>query len=155
MKSLFLREIKQQIATHSRKTTVVVKHYGIECRSDFSTEGSFGLGILGFGWVFTSLLKTCHLVKAPREPPLQTELCPVQHTGLSGVLSGKDKAHKHKQIFPVTARVGGGLPTGWPRVSRLVARGQNFMCCVRNPKNINIFVRVPGREDRVPGREDR
>ena len=28
------------------------------------------------------------------------------------------------------------------------ARGQNFMCCVRNPRNINIFVRVPGREDR-------
>ena len=34
--------------------------------------------------------------------------------------SGKEKAHKHKQIFPVTARaggrstdrVGGGLPTG-------------------------------------------
>ena len=29
-------------------------------------------------------------------------------------LSGKAEAHKHKQIFPVTARVGvGGLPTGW------------------------------------------
>ena len=69
--------------------------------------------------------------------------------------SGKEKAHKHKQIFPVTARVGGGLPTGWPGVSRLVARGQKFMCCVRNPRNINIFVRVPGWEDRVPGREDR
>ena len=35
-------------------------------------------------------------------------------------VSGKEKAHKHKQIFPVTARVGGvspdrvarGLPTG-------------------------------------------
>ena len=27
-----------------------------------------------------------------------------------------------------------------------VARGQKFMCCVRNPRNINIFVRVPGRE---------
>ena len=27
--------------------------------------------------------------------------------------SGKEKAHKHKQIFPVTARAGGGgLPTG-------------------------------------------
>ena len=61
----------------------------------------------------------------------------------------KEKAHKHKQILPVTARVGGGggLPTGWPGVSRPVARGQKFMCCVRNPRNINIFVRVPGRED--------
>ena len=28
-----------------------------------------------------------------------------------------------------------------------MARGQKFMCCVRNPRNINIFVRVPGRED--------
>ena len=72
-----------------------------------------------------------------------------------GVVSGKEKAHKHEQIFPVTARVGGGLPTGWPGVSRPVARGQKFMCCVWNQRNINIFVRVPGREDRVPGREDR
>ena len=55
--------------------------------------------------------------------------------------SGKEKAHKHKQIFPVTARAGG--------VSRPVARGQKFMCCVRNPRNINVFVRVPGRE--APG----
>ena len=64
--------------------------------------------------------------------------------------SGKEKAHKHQQIIPVTARVAGGVPTGWPGVSRPVARGQKFMCCVRNPRNINIFVRVPGREDRVP-----
>ena len=28
----------------------------------------------------------------------------------------KEKAHKHKQTFPVTARVGVGLPTGWPGV---------------------------------------
>ena len=28
-------------------------------------------------------------------------------------MSGKEKAHKHKQIFAVTARAGGGLPTGW------------------------------------------
>ena len=42
---------------------------------------------------------------------------------------------------------GVGLPTGWPGVSRPVARGQKFMCCVRNARNINIFVRVPGRED--------
>ena len=41
----------------------------------------------------------------------------------------------------------GVSPTGWPGVSRPVARGQKFMCCVRNPRNINIFVRVPGRED--------
>ena len=55
-------------------------------------------------------------------------------------ISGKEKAHKHKQISPVTARVGGGSPDR-------VARGQKFMCCVRNPRNINTFVRAPGRED--------
>ena len=49
---------------------------------------------------------------------------------LRTLLSGKKKAHKHKQSFPVTARVGGGLPTGWPGVSRPVARGQKFMCYV-------------------------
>ena len=73
--------------------------------------------------------------------------------------SGKEKAHKHKQIFPVTARAGGGgLPTGWGGgVSRPVARGQKFMCCVRNPRNINVFVRVPGREaaGRIGDRGDR
>ena len=37
-------------------------------------------------------------------------------------------------------RVGGGSPDR-------EARGQKFMCCVRNPRNINIFVRVPGREE--------
>ena len=63
--------------------------------------------------------------------------------------SGKEKAHKHKQFFPVAAQVGGGgLPTGWAGVSRPVARGQKFMCCVPSPRNINIFVQVPGREDR-------
>ena len=41
--TIFKREIKQQIATDSKKlTTAVVKHYGIERRSVFSTEGSFG-----------------------------------------------------------------------------------------------------------------
>ena len=28
-----------------------------------------------------------------------------------------------------------------------MARGQKFMCCVRNPRNINVFVRVPGLEE--------
>ena len=43
--------------------------------------------------------------------------------------SGKEKAHKHKQIFPVTARVGGGVsrpggqgsPDRWPGVKSLCA----------------------------------
>ena len=54
----------------------------------------------------------------------------------------------NKQIFPVTARVGGGSPDRvGGGVSRPVARGQKFMCCVRNPRNINVFVRVPDREE--------
>ena len=66
---------------------------------------------------------------------------------------GKKKAHKHKHIFPVTARVGGGSPDRVARgVSRQVARGQKFMCCVRNPRNINNFVRVPG--ERIGDRGD-
>ena len=65
--------------------------------------------------------------------------------------SGKEKAHKHEQIFPVTARPGGGSSRpGGGGVSRPVARGQKFMCCVRNPRNINVFVRVPGREESGP-----
>ena len=32
-------------------------------------------------------------------------------------------------------------------ISRPVARGQKFMCCVRNPRSINVFVRVPDREE--------
>ena len=60
----------------------------------------------------------------------------------------REKAHKHKQIFPVTGWVGGGSPdrVGGGSPDR-VARGQKFMCCVRNPRNINILVQVPGRED--------
>ena len=49
-------------------------------------------------------------------------------------VSGNEKAHKHKQFCPVTAWVRG--------VSRLGDQGSMFMCCVRNPRDINIF--VPG-----------
>ena len=48
--------------------------------------------------------------------------------------SEKEKAHRHKQFCPVTAWVrGGGSPDQ-------VAKGQMFMCCVRNPRNLNICV---------------
>ena len=49
----------------------------------------------------------------------------------------------------MTAQAGGGSPdrVGGGGVFRPVAGGQKFMCCVRNPRNINVFVRVPGRED--------
>ena len=37
------------------------------------------------------------------------------------VADSQEKAHKHKTNFPVTARVAGVLPTGWPGVKRLCA----------------------------------
>ena len=77
-----------------------------------------------------------------KTPPVQKP--DAQHM----LLSGKEKAHKCKQICPVTARAGGGFSRpGGGGVSRPVARGQKFMCCVRNPRKINVFVRVPGREE--------
>ena len=58
--------------------------------------------------------------------------------------SGKKKAHKHKSFWPVT----GGAPDR-------EARGQSFMCYSRNPRNINLFVRIPDWEDRWPGRPEK
>ena len=55
--------------------------------------------------------------------------------------SGKKKAHKHKSFWPVTPPVTGGSPDR-------EARGQSFMCSPRNPRNINLFVRIPDQEDR-------
>ena len=63
---------------------------------------------------------------------------------IGGPVSGKGKEHKHKQIIPVTARGGGSPDRRGGGVSRPVARGQKFMCCARN---INVLVRVPGREE--------
>ena len=62
--------------------------------------------------------------------------------------SGKKKAHKHKSFWPVTPPVTGGSPDR-------EARGQSFMCYPRNPRNINLFVRIPDREDRWPGRPEK
>ena len=64
--------------------------------------------------------------------------------------SGKKKALKHKSFWGVTPPVTGASPDR-------EARGQRFMCYPRNPRNINLFVRIPGpdREDRWPGRPDR
>ena len=63
-------------------------------------------------------------------------------------LSGKKKAHKHKSFWPVTPPVTGGSPDR-------EARGQSFMYYPRNPRNINLFVRIPDREDRWPRWPDR
>ena len=55
--------------------------------------------------------------------------------------SGKEKAHKHKSFRPVTPPVTLGSPD-------LEARSRSFMCYPRSPRNINLFVRIPDREDR-------
>ena len=59
----------------------------------------------------------------------------------SFVISGKKKAHKHKSFWPATPPMGGGSPGR-------AARGQRFMCYPWGPRNINLFARVPNREDR-------
>ena len=81
-----------------------------------------------------------------RPPSCQSLRAAVGQAGGGGG-SGKEKSHKHKQIFPVTA--GGGVSRSVVRggVSRPVARDQKFMCCVRNPRNISVFVQVSGREE--------
>ena len=58
-----------------------------------------------------------------------------------GVLSGQEKGHKQKNLSGDCLDEGGGSPDR-------VARGHMFMCCVQNPRNINIFVWALDREDR-------
>ena len=58
--------------------------------------------------------------------------------------SGKKKAHKQKSFWPVTPPATGGSPDR-------EARGQSFMCYPRNPRNINLFVRIPDRDGPVTG----
>ena len=48
---------------------------------------------------------------------------------------------------PLHSLCGYSFMPGGGVVSRPVASGQKFMCCVRNPTNINVFVRVPGQEE--------
>ena len=70
-------------------------------------------------------------------------------------MSGKGKAHKHTQIFPVTARVGGGVsrpggqgsPDRWP--------GSKVYVLCAEPKEHKHFRLGDQPEDQVPGREDR
>ena len=54
---------------------------------------------------------------------------------------------KHKYFWPVTPPIIRGSPDR-------EARGQSFMYYPRNPRNINLFVRVPDREDRWPRRPE-
>ena len=53
--------------------------------------------------------------------------------------SGKEKAHNHKQIFLVTARAGGGLPTGWGGGSPDRCQGSNVYVLCAEPKTHKNF----------------
>ena len=53
--------------------------------------------------------------------------------------SGKEKAHKHKQIFPVTARAGGGLPTGWGGGLPTGGQGSKVYVLCAEPKEHKRF----------------
>ena len=53
-------------------------------------------------------------------------------------------AHKHKQLCPVTAWVRGGF-------SRPSGKGSSVYVLCTEPREHNVFVWSPGREDRWPG----
>ena len=76
--------------------------------------------------------------------------------GTMGFNSGKEKAHKHKQISPVTARAGGGSPDRVGEGSPDRWPGVKSLCAVCGTQGTSTFSsgyrkRVPGREDRWPG----
>ena len=60
--------------------------------------------------------------------------------------SGKEKAHKHKQILPVTAQVGGGSPDRVARGLPTGGQGSKVYVLCAEPKEHKTF--SPGREDR-------
>ena len=53
--------------------------------------------------------------------------------------SGKEKAHKHKQIFPVTAQAGRGLPTGWGGGLPTGGQGSKVYVLCAEPKEHKRF----------------
>ena len=72
-------------------------------------------------------------------PPRLSEVC--QRPPCS---SGKKKAHKHKSFWSVTSPVSGGPPEREARGQRL-----KVLCAILGggPRNINLFVQIPDRED--------
>ena len=69
------------------------------------------------------------------------KLCSSNRVEVEAIFSGKGKAHKHKQVFSGDCPGGGGSPDR-------VARGQSFMCCLRNPRSIKTFLSGYPQEDR-------
>ena len=101
-------------------------HYQIQ-QMAFSSRNLVGFSTLGG---CRTLQERCDLRKKMQIPPSQE--------------SGKKKAHKHKSFWPVTLSVTRGSPDR-------ETRGQSFMYYPRNPRNINLFIRIPDREGPVTG----
>ena len=78
-----------------------------------------------------------------RPPPHRVPLSCLRTVDFKKLRKGKE-TYKHKQFCPVTAWVGGG------GVSRPGGQGPNVYVPCAEPKEhkVNIFVRVPGRDDR-------
>ena len=55
------------------------------------------------------------------------------------LLSGKENAHKHKQNFPVTARVGGGAPDRVARGLPTGGQGSKVYVLCAEPKEYKHF----------------
>ena len=55
------------------------------------------------------------------------------------LISGKEKAHKHKQISPVIAQAGGGLPTGWGGGLPTGGQGSKVYVLCAEPKEHKRF----------------
>ena len=66
---IFEREITQQIATEILKNYGGSKHYGIECRSVFSTEGSFGCRENGQNPMPQTITWRCRLIHVRKSTP--------------------------------------------------------------------------------------
>ena len=76
---------------------------------------------------------------------------PCEKVTSKNVTSNNQERKRH-----INMNVFGQWPLRWPGGSPdREARGQSFMYYPRNPRNINLFVRIPDREDRCPGRPER
>ena len=76
------------------------------------------------------MAKFCDLKKCGWIPPLESFLLPS---------SGKEKAHKHKQIFPVTAPGGGGSPDRVARGLPTGGQGSKVYVLCAEPKEHKHF----------------
>ena len=85
----------------------------------------------------------------PRRDPAEPSQSPMHDLLVDMVPFQERKRHININLF-------GRWPLRWPGGSPdREARGQSFMCYPQNPRNINLFVRIPDGEDRWPGRREK